>query len=391
MIEDGSVVEGRLVLDDRVAHGRVAIEDAVIVSVEVDDRPNDAAQYIVPGFVDVHVHGWGGHDAMGGREALDGMARALLRRGVTSFLPTGYTQPWQKIVEFANTARAWSVDAPDDGADPLGFNLEGPFVAPARKGAHEPSLLRTPAEIGLDAVDAVLEGCRVMTVAPELPGALELIARLRERGVAASMGHSAATLEEAQAGYAAGGTTTTHLFNAMSGVDHHSPGLAVAALTDDDVYVELIADGHHVNESIWPIITRTKPVDRLMLISDAIPLAGMGDGRARIGGLEVEVVGGRVTLVGTTTLAGSVIALDSAVRNLTRSGVPLPAAVAAASRNPLAMLGISDRGEIAVGQRADLVELDEDLRVRRVMRAGAWFPGPIGRWSLASGATRPFG
>jgi N-acetylglucosamine-6-phosphate deacetylase len=379
MIEGGSVVEGRLVLDDRVAHGRVAIEDAVIVSVEVDDRPNDAAQYIVPGFVDVHVHGWGGHDAMGGREALDGMARALLRRGVTSFLPTGYTQPWQKIVEFANTARAWSVDAPDDGADPLGFNLEGPFVAPARKGAHEPSLLRTPAEIGLDAVDAVLEGCRVMTVAPELPGALELIARLRERGVAASMGHSAATLEEAQAGYAAGGTTTTHLFNAMSGVDHHSPGLAVAALTDDDVYVELIADGHHVNESIWPIITRTKPVDRLMLISDAIPLAGMGDGRARIGGLEVEVVGGRVTLVGTTTLAGSVIALDSAVRNLARSGVPLPAAVAAASRNPLAMLGISDRGEIAVGQRADLVELDEDLRVRRVMRAGVWFPGPIGR------------
>jgi N-acetylglucosamine-6-phosphate deacetylase len=379
MIEGGSVVEGRLVLDDRVAHGRVAIEDAVIVSVEVDDRPNDAAQYIVPGFVDVHVHGWGGHDAMGGREALDGMARALLRRGVTSFLPTGYTQPWQKIVEFANTARAWSVDAPDDGADPLGFNLEGPFVAPARKGAHEPSLLRTPAEIGLDAVEAVLEGCRVMTVAPELPGALELIARLRERGVAASMGHSAATLEEAQAGYAAGGTTTTHLFNAMSGVDHHSPGLAVAALTDDDVYVELIADGHHVNESIWPIITRTKPVDRLMLISDAIPLAGMGDGRARIGGLEVEVVGGRVTLVGTTTLAGSVIALDSAVRNLARSGVPLPAAVAAASRNPLAMLGISDRGEIAVGQRADLVELDEDLRVRRVMRAGVWFPGPIGR------------
>jgi N-acetylglucosamine-6-phosphate deacetylase len=379
MIEDGSVVEGRLVLDDRVAHGRVAIEDAVIVSVEVDDRPNDAAQYILPGFVDVHVHGWGGHDAMGGREALDGMARALLRRGVTSFLPTGYTQPWQKIVDFANTARAWSVDAPDDGADPLGFNLEGPFVAPARKGAHEPSLLRTPAEIGLDAVEAVLEGCRVMTVAPELPGALELIARLRERGVAASMGHSAATLEEAQAGYAAGGTTTTHLFNAMSGVDHHSPGLAVAALTDDDVYVELIADGHHVNESIWPIITRTKPVDRLMLISDAIPLAGMGDGRARIGGLEVEVVGGRVTLVGTTTLAGSVIALDSAVRNLARSGVPLPAAVAAASRNPLAMLGISDRGEIAVGQRADLVELDEDLRVRRVMRAGVWFPGPIGR------------
>jgi N-acetylglucosamine-6-phosphate deacetylase len=186
------------------------------------------------------------------------------------------------------------------------------------------------------------------------------------------MGHSAATLAQAQAGYAAGGSTTTHLFNAMSGVDHHAPGLAVAALIDDSVYVELIADGHHVDRSVWPIITRTKPVDRLLLVSDAIPLAGMGDGRAWIGGLEVEVVGGRVTLVGTTTLAGSVIALDTAVRNLVGSGVGLPAAVAAASRNPLAMLGLTDRGRIDVGQRADLVELDDDLAVRRVMRAGAW-------------------
>ena len=138
-----------------------------------------------------------------------------------------------------------------------------------------------------------------MTVAPELPGALDLIAWLHARGVATSMGHSAATLEEARAGYAAGGSSTTHLFNAMSGVDHRSPGLAVAALTDDDVYVELIADGVHVHPALWPLITRTKPADRLMLVSDAIPLAGMGDGRATVGGLEVEVVGQRVTLVGT--------------------------------------------------------------------------------------------
>ena len=193
--------------------------------------------------------------------------------------------------------------------------------------------------------------------------------------MAVSLGHSAATVDEARAGYAAGGTSTTHLFNAMSGVDHRAPGLAAAALADDAVYVELIADGVHVDPAVWPIITRTKPVDRLLLVSDAIALAGMGDGRSRLGGLEVEVVGERVTLAGTTTLAGSVIALDSAVRNLARAGVSLPAAVAAASRNPLAMLGVSDRGRIAVGQRADLVELDEALRVRRVMRAGVWFDG----------------
>ena len=191
--------------------------------------------------------------------------------------------------------------------------------------------------------------------------------------MAISIGHSAATLDEARAGYAAGATSTTHLFNAMSGVDHRAPGVAVAALLDDAVYVELIADGIHVHPAVWPLITRLKPPDRLLLVSDAIALAGTGDGRGQIGGLEVEVVGERVTLAGTTTLAGSVLALDAAVRNVVASGIPLPAAVAAASRNPLALLGVSDRGRIAVGQRADLVELDAELRVRRVMRAGTWF------------------
>ena len=188
-----------------------------------------------------------------------------------------------------------------------------------------------------------------------------------------SIGHSRATLEQARAGYAAGARSTTHLFNAMTGVDHHAPGVAVAALLDDAVFVELIADGIHVDPGLWPLITRLKPVDRLLLVSDAVALAGMGDGRGRLGGLEVVVAGQRVTLAGTRTLAGSVLALDTAVANVVASGVPLPAAVAAASRNPLALLGIADRGRIAVGQRADLVELGPDLAVRRVMRAGTWF------------------
>jgi N-acetylglucosamine-6-phosphate deacetylase len=196
--------------------------------------------------------------------------------------------------------------------------------------------------------------------------------------VTSSIGHSAASFEEARAGYAAGGRSTTHLFNAMTGVEHRAPGVAVAALLDDEVYVELIADGIHVHPALWQLITRLKPPDRLLLVSDAVALAGTGDGRGWIGSLEVEVVGQRVTLVGTSTLAGSVIALDTAVRNFVASGVPLPAAVAAASRNPLALLGISDRGRIAAGQRADLVELDAALRVRRVMRAGTWFAAEAG-------------
>ncbi len=383
-----SEVRGRLVLDDRVAAGRVSLEDDRIVAVDLDDGASTdatdagtadanarALPFIAPGFVDVHVHGWGGHDAMGPPADLDGMARALLRQGVTSFLPTGFTTPFPVLHAFADRVRSWIPTAPADGADPLGFNLEGPFISPARKGAHNPAFLATPAEVPWSEIEPLLEGLRLTTIAPEIPGGLDLIARLRERGVRVSIGHSAADLATALAGYDTGGTTTTHLFNAMSGVDHHAPGVAVAALGRDDVYVELIADGEHVDRSLWPIITRTKPVERLLLVSDAIPMAGLGDGRRTIGGLDIEVRGLRVTLVDGGALAGSVIALDAAVRNLVASGVPLPAAVAAASRNPLAMLGVGDRGRIEVGQRADLVELDDHLLVRRVLRRGAWFEG----------------
>jgi N-acetylglucosamine-6-phosphate deacetylase len=367
-----SAVGGQLVLDDRVAAGRIAIEDGRITAIELDDGPTDGP-YLAPGFVDVHVHGWGGHDAMGERGALDGMARRLLRRGVTAFLPTAVTAPLGELVAFAERVRTWLPEAPADGALPLGFNLEGPFLADARRGAHDPALLLAPDDVARTSLEPLVDGLRVVTIAPELPGATELIRWLRDRGVAISIGHSAATIDQARAGYAAGATSTTHLFNAMSGVDHRSPGLAVAALLDDAAYAELIADGIHVDPALWPLITRLKPADRLLLVSDAISLAGMGDGRGTVGGLDVEVVAGRVTLTGTTTLAGSVLALDVAVRNVVAAGIALPVAVAAASRNPLALLGITDRGRIAVGQWADLVELDADLRVRRVMHSGTWF------------------
>jgi N-acetylglucosamine-6-phosphate deacetylase len=370
----GTVI-GRLVLDDRVANGRVMIEDGWIAAVEFDDAPAADGPLLAPGFVDVHVHGWGGHDAMGDRAALDGMARRLLRRGVTSFLPTAVTAPFDALVAFADRVRTWLPDAPADGAEPLGFDLEGPFLAPARRGAHDLAHLLVPADVPRATLEPLLDGLRLLTIAPELPGAPELIGWFRERGAAVAIGHSAATVAEARAGYAAGASSTTHLFNAMTGIDHRAPGVALAALLDDEAYVELIADGLHVDRAVWPLITRLKAPDRLLLVSDAIALAGMGDGRGWIGGLEVEVVGGRVTLLGTATLAGSVIALDIAVRNLVAAGVSLPAAVAAASRNPLALLGVIDRGRIAAGQRADLVELDAELRVGRVMRAGTWFAG----------------
>ena len=369
-------VAGRLVLGYGVTPGRLSIEDGVITAVETDssDVPADAP-YVSPGFVDVHVHGWGGHDAMGDTAALDGMARALLRRGVTSFLPTAVTAPLDDLVAFADRVRAWLPNAPADGAQPLGFNLEGPFLAPARRGAHAEAHLRAPASAPREILEPLVDGLRLLTLAPELPGAMDLIGWLDAQGVAVSIGHSAADAEVTWAGYASGARSTTHLFNAMTGVDHRSPGVAVAALLDDDVFVELIADGIHVHPGVWPLITRLKPPERLLLVSDALAVAGTSDRRGRVGGLDIEVHDGRATLAGTSTLAGSVIALDSAVRNLAAAGVPLIDAVAAASRNPLELLGIGDRGRIAVGQRADLVELDEDLTVRRVMRGGTWLGG----------------
>jgi N-acetylglucosamine-6-phosphate deacetylase len=369
-----SEVRGRLILEDRVVVGRITVEDGRIAAVDLDDdeAADSSLPYIAPGFVDVHVHGWGGHSAMGPVDDLDGMARALLRHGVTAFLPSAWTSPIAELHAFAERVRRWMPEAPIDGAEPLGFNLEGPFIAPARKGAHNPALLQTPADVPWSQIEPLVEGLRLTTIAPEIPGGLELIGRLHGLGVRVAIGHSAADLAGALAGYDAGGTTTTHLFNAMTGIEHRAPGVAVAALTRDDVYVELIADGQHVHPALWTIVARTKPVDRLLLVSDALSLAGTGDGRVTLGGLDIEVRGDRVTLAdGSGTLAGSVIALDTAVRNVVRNGASLPDAVAAASCNPLAMLGITDRGRIATGQRADLVELDDDLAVRRVMRAGA--------------------
>ena len=370
-----TVVRGRLVLDDRVALGTVTVADGAIRSVELEDGgeiEGSSLPIVAPGFVDLHIHGWGGHSAMADAAALDGMARALLRRGVTSFLPTGWTAPLPDLRRFADLVRGWLPRAPDDGAQPLGFNLEGPFLAAVRRGAHNPAHLAIPADVPRDELEPLIDGLRLTTVAPDIPGGLELIAWFCKRGVRVSLGHSAADLVTSVSGYRAGASTTTHLFNAMSGVDHHAPGLAVAALGNDEAWVELIADGQHVDRAVWPIITRTKPGDRLLLVSDAISLAGTGDGRTTIGGLEIEVRGERCTLVDGGALAGSVIALDSAVRNLVASGVTLPAAVAAATRNPLALLGVADRGRIAAGQRADLVELDDGLNVARVMRAGSW-------------------
>ena len=367
------VISGRIIVDDGEVVGRVHVgDDGRIAAIEPDGlAPVDAL--VLPGFIDVHVHGWGGHDAMGGSEALSGMARALAARGVTSFLPTSVTASFEKLTVFADSVREWMPGAPADGAEPLGFNMEGPFLAEQKKGAHPADLLRHPEDLDDERLATFIEGLRVITIAPELRGAPALIRQLAARGVRVSLGHSAATVPESRAGYAAGAVSTTHLFNAMSGVIHRHPGLALAALLDDDVWVELIADTLQVDPDLWPLIWGLKPTDRVLLVSDAIALAGSGRTRGMLGELEVRVDGDMATLVEGGNLAGSVTALDLELRNVVRAGVPLPEAVQAAAANPAALLGLDDRGRLAVGLRADVVVLDADsFVVRGVMRAGEW-------------------
>ncbi|MEI8191238.1 MAG: amidohydrolase family protein, partial [candidate division NC10 bacterium] len=199
LVLDEEIVRGRLVLEDAIVPGRLHLEDGRISTIEPDDAEADGP-LVAPGFVDVHVHGWGGHDAMGSREDLDGMARALLRHGVTSFLPTAVTAALDTLRAFADRVREWMPAAPVDGAAPLGFNLEGPFISPQRKGAQNPAFIADASATPFEALEPLLPGMRIMTVAPETPGGLDLVRWLAAHGVAPSLGHSAATVDEARAG-----------------------------------------------------------------------------------------------------------------------------------------------------------------------------------------------
>jgi len=363
------VIAGRLVLNDRVRPGRIRIEDGVIATIEADD--DAAGPWVIPGLVDIHIHGCGGFDSLGGLESLEGMSRFLVNRGVTSFLPTAVSSSVDSLVRFAHSVREWMQRQPPDVAQVIGFNLEGPFISHTRRGAHNPDHLREPSQVPWDQIEVLLEDLRVITIAPELPGSLDLIHRVAGRGVTVSLGHSDATSEQAVAGYRAGARAATHLFNAMSAIDHHAPGLASVALGDDGVYVELIADGHHVDPGLWKVVWRTKPADKLVLVSDSISPAGTSQSRFELGGVPVEIRNDQAVLLGGH-LAGSMISLDSAVSNITHAGLALPRAVAAASENAARLVRVNDRGRLATGMRADLALLDDGFRVTRAMVAGRW-------------------
>lgn len=289
------------------------------------------------GLLDLQVNGAGGFDLTEEPESVWRVGAVLPRFGVTAFLPTLVSPSWATVAR-AQQALAGGPPEGYAGADPLGWHVEGPFIAPTRSGAHDPARLQLP---GVAAVRdwSPGSGIRMVTLAPELPGALDVVRALTANGVVVSAGHSAATFDEAVAGFDAGIRAVTHLFNAMAPLDHREPGLAGAALADDRITIGLIADGLHVHPGLVAVVRRAVGADRLAVVSDAIAALGMPPGAYRLAGRDVVVDESSARLP-NGVLAGCVIGLDEAIQNLaTFAGIDAAEAVRAATLVPARLLG----------------------------------------------------
>ena len=336
----------------------------------------DAA--IAPGFVDIHIHGGGGHDVMeDDSAALPAVEMLIAQHGVTGYFPTTVTAPLDQTLRALERLGKAIESAEKDGdpararrARPLGIHLEGPFISHARRGVHPPADLLPPR---LETFEKFWQASRgkikVMTIAPELEGATEVIAEAAWRGVCVSLGHSDATLDAAERGIAAGGSHATHTFNAMRPLGHRDPGILGAALVDDRLTADAIADGIHLDPMVLQLFLRAKGPERAVLITDAIAATGMPDGLYRLGSLEVEVRGGTCTSEGK--LAGSVLTMDRAVRNVVQLAKwDLRSAVQLATANPARAVGQKLRGRLAVGMAADMVVLNGQGIVQKTIVGG---------------------
>ncbi len=353
-------VEAALVAGN-IVPGDVEIADGLIARVGVASPKGRGIA--VPGFIDLQVNGFGGVDFL--RTDAEGYRRAgegLLETGVTGYLPTLITTPEDELV-----AAMREIPTGGEGARILGIHLEGPFLSHRRLGTHPPAARRDPDPALLERLLAA-GPVRIMTLAPELPGAGALIDALHRRGVTVSCGHSDATAEEANAAFDRGVRTVTHLFNAMRPFEHRDPGIAGAALARDDVIVQIIDDGIHLAPDTVGLVWQAA-AGRVALVTDATAGAGMPDGAYSLGTLEVVVRDGAVRRP-DGVLAGSVLTMIDAVRNLHALGVGLADAVGAATSVPAAVLGLPAVGRLEPGLPADLVVLSDDLEIESVFVAG---------------------
>jgi len=370
-----AIVNGKILLPDGEVTGQALLFDRKIVGL-CDAPPRDCAAidagglYVSPGWVDVHIHGYLGADASDGEtDGLACMAEGLLKNGVTSFLPTTMTVPWPELERAFGCIRDFMAESarPDfPGAQALGCHAEGPFINPLRKGAQAESAILPPeAARMLPWADVI----RLVTLAPEMPGALDCVRALREAGIRVSVGHTDAGYDETRAALDAGADHFTHTFNAMRGLSHREPGTVGAALTSD-AYCELIADTFHVSRALYPLLRRCKG-DHLVLITDCTRAGGLADGEYTLGGQPIHVRGIECRLA-DGTIAGSVLKMNDAVRNYRDgAGVPLYEAAARASLSPARSLGLDARkGSLLPGRDADILLLNADCAVQ-----AAWIGG----------------
>jgi N-acetylglucosamine-6-phosphate deacetylase len=365
-----------------VHHPVVCMEDGRIVSIDArggKETPGPArvvdfpGAMLAPAYFDVHIHGAAGHDVMEATpEALNAIGRFLASRGTGNYLATTVTAPVDATLR-SLSGLAGLLNRRGDGtnARAAGIHLEGPFLSHAKRGVHPPGLLLEPDIALFDRFFEAAEGhVRLMTLAPELPGAAELAAHATARGVRVSVGHSNATAAETRATIAAGAVSATHTFNAMRPLDQREPGILGTVLTDDALYAELICDGIHTAPELVKLWWRAKGPERGLLVTDAMSAAGMPDGSYQLGGFAVQVADGRATANGV--LAGSVLTLDRALANFVSfTGAPLEQALRLLTANPAAMTGLSDlAGSLAVGQPANLVAVDAAGKLVASLRNG---------------------
>jgi N-acetylglucosamine-6-phosphate deacetylase len=377
--------DGSRILDEPV----VEIEDGRMVSVSTHGAGemrggaqvvDFAGATLAPAFFDVHIHGAAGHDVMEATpEALEKMGKFLASRGTGSFLATTVTAPLDATLRaVSGLAKLIHAPAREGVARPVGIHLEGPFLSHAKRGVQPEEHLLAPDIAMFDRLYEAAEGhVRLMTLAPELDGAVELTAHATKRGVRVSVGHSDAKATETRAAIAAGAVSATHTFNAMRALDHREPGILGVVLTESELYSELICDGIHSAPEMARLWWRAKGPQRAILVTDAMSAAGMPDGEYQLGGFAVQVANGRAMARGV--LAGSVLTLDRALRNLVAfAGARVDEALRALTANPAAMIGAEvEAGRVRVGGPANLVAVDAEGKLLGAVVGGQLVAGSL--------------
>jgi N-acetylglucosamine-6-phosphate deacetylase len=366
--------------DDEIENPVITVEDGIITHIARRSESSLPTGRLVdfpgctlaPAYFDVHIHGSAGRDAMEATpEAFTTIGRFLARHGVGAYLPTTVTAPLEATLR-SLSGMARLIGSTEFGARPLGIHIEGPFLSPHKKGAHPADLLLTPSVDLFDRMWQASEGTiRLMTIAPELPGAIEVITHATALGVRVSLGHSNADSAAAKRGVEAGAASATHTYNAMRAFDHRDPGLLGEVLANDSLFAELICDGLHVAPNAVRIYWKAKGPERAILITDAMGATGMPDGNYKLGELDVRVKDG-VCLIGENTLAGSTLTLDRGVRNFAATtGASIAETTRLAARNPARMAGFADEaGSLAVGRSADITVLSPENEVVETILRG---------------------